>query len=182
MSFNRTTISSLHALAMSVQPPIPASFVGDRDRFPGWVMVNRETTADGERWLMRNGRGGLAWLHIDRDGMAHNYGIVVDDEARKLWPRLVLQFRPNERSALHEQLKPGDRLEPALERALGGGVLLQGVWLDDEVDHDGTRRRQLLVHNRGLVRAWVDRDDRIVRAELVCGDEAWALVRPFIDP
>lgn len=182
MSFNRTTISSLHALAVAVETPIPSSWIGDRDRFPAWTLIDTERTPGGARWLMRNGRGGLAWILVDNDGMACGYAIITDDEARALWPRLILQFRAAEEAALVRALRPGAQLEAAIEAALGGTALLQCVWLDDEDCGDGTIRRQALAHLRGVVRAWVRQDGRIVRAELVTGQEAWALVRPIVDP
>lgn len=182
MSFNRTPISSLHALAMSVKTPISSSHIGDRDRFPSWRLVNREPEEGGERWLMRNGRGGLAWLHIDDSDMAYGYSLIADEEARELWPRLILQFRPEEEADLLRELTRGARLEQAIEAALGGTALLQGVWLDDEACDDGTTKREMLVHLRGIVRAWVRSNGKLERAELVTGEEAWSLVRPFIDP
>lgn len=183
MSFNRTPISSLYALKTAVETPIPVSYIGDRDHFPAWSMVNKERELGGERWLMRNGRGGLAWLHVDSNDMAFDYSIIPDNEARELWPRLVLQFRHEEEAALQRELQPAAKFEVAIEAALGGTALLQGVWLDDEPADDGTTKRQMLVHLRGIVRAWVrGSGDSIVRAELVTGDEAWALIKHFIDP
>ena len=182
MSFNRTPISTLHALATSVDPPIPTSYIGDRDRFPAWVAVNQERELGGARWLMRNGRGGLAWLHVDDNNMAYDYSVIPNDEARELWPRLVLQFRPEEAAALLRELQPAAKLEEAIEAALGGTALLQGVWLDDEACEDGTIKRQMLVHLRGVVRAWVHGSNNVVRAELVTGNDAWVLVKHFIDP
>ena len=181
MSFNRTPISSLHALAKAVETPIPTSYIGDRDRFPSWQLITTERELGGERWLMRNGRGGLAWIHVDDNDMAYDYSVIPDDEARELWPRLILQFRDDETEALKRELQPAAKLEEAIEAALGGTALLQGVWLDDEPSDDGTTKRQMLVHLRGIVRAWVHGSGNIVRSELVTGQEAWDLVKPFIE-
>lgn len=181
MSFNRTPISSLHALSEAVETPVPSSHIGDRDRFPSWQFVNKERELGGERWLMRNGRGGLAWLHIDKNDMAYDYSVIPDDEARELWPRLILQFRDDEAEALKRELQPAERLEEAIEAALGGTALLQGSWLDDEPSDDGTTKRQMLVHLRGIVRAWVHGSGHIVRSELVTGQDAWGVVGPLID-
>lgn len=180
--FNRVSVATMAELRRCVEDPIEAKGNLGRDFLPSWEVVATERDDNGTRVLLRASEGGLAWLHVDREDMAYDCTRIADDEARELWPRLILQFTPEEANALTSALKTGEKLESALETALGFRRKARSTFLSDQPADDGTTLRRCLVRNGGIVAAWVTDNDGIVRSELVTGEDAWNTIKHFIDP
>lgn len=180
--FNRVSVASMAELRDVVRDRLDVTAIPARDAFRSWEFVATEQVSDETRALLRSREGGLAWLHVDATHAAYDATRITDDEARALWPRLVLQFTEDERATLLRRLEPGESFHAALHAALGTSRVGRSVMLSDQSDRDGTVLRRCLVRHGGLVAAWTRDSDTIVRAELTTGDDAWAIVRGFIDP
>lgn len=177
--FNRISVSAMAELRAFVVAPI----VDGHDVCPSWESISKETEAEARRTLLRcTTDGGLAWLHLDEKGQATDAIRIDDPEAREIWPRVILQFTEQEKSGLEKALKTNTIFEEALKDALGFRRATRSIFLKNRPQDDGTTMRQCLVRNGGIVRAWVDDSDRIARATLIMGDEAWSLIHHFIDP
>lgn len=181
--FNRVAVGTMTELRNHLEAPMSAAQLLNRDFCPSWENVASEPEEGGTRWLLRSSEGGLAWVHLDGNDMAHDATRIADEEARELWARLILQFTPKEVCALESALRPGEILEDALKTGLGFRRKVRSIFLNDKTTDDGTTMRRCLVRNGGIVCAWVNgSDDSIVRSKLITGEKAWSLVQHFIDP
>lgn len=181
--FNRVSVTAMAELRELVAAPIDLRGLNGRDFCPSWNSIATEPEVNGHRALLRcSSDGGLAWLHIDKNDTAYDTTRISDQEARELWPRLILQFTPEEQTDLERELQPNAGFEEALKKALGFRRTTRSIFLRDYPANDGTIMRRCLVRNGGIVCAWVDDSDCIVRQELITGDEAWSLIHHFIAP
>lgn len=184
IEFNEVSLPSLSQMHCGLSEPIPVVLLSDHDRFPSWELVTEQNDPDGRRLLFRCAEGGLRWVHVNRDGMAHRSTAISNKEARRIWIDHLLNFSEEEVARLEESLQPGVVFHDALEAAIGSKRMLRSCDLPkpEQPDTGAMKERAFLALDGGLVKAQVDDGDLLVSSQIIQGSEAWKLIQPLVDP
>ena len=184
IEFNAVSLPSLSQMLCGLSEPIPVEHLSDHDHFPSWERVMEQNDFQGRRLLFRSAEGGIRWVHVDCDGLAHRSTSISNEEARRIWVEHLLSFSEEEVARLTESLQPGAIFHDALEAAISGKRMLRGCYLPEpgHSDTESIRERVFFAHDGGLVRAQVSDGDILVSSQLIQGREAWEVIQPLVDP
>lgn len=179
--FNYAPMEAFAHLTEILKEPLPLSALNDRDLFYSWTLIATEQEVGGRRLLLQYPDGGLAWIHTDEADQMIHHSMISDEEAREIWPRLILQTNAELRARVAKGIRAGLSLDVALAQTFGRNGVEGILELGDGPQSDGLSEKRMLMPNGGVLRVWLSNSSVIERSTIVDGQAAWAYVRPVID-
>lgn len=179
--FNYAPMEAFSHLSEILKDPLPLSALNDPDLFYSWTVIAREREPDGKRLLLQYPDGGLCWIHVDESDLMTDSSMISDEEAREIWPRLILQTSAELRAKVERGMQPGVPLDEALSQTFGESAAEGILELGEEPGSDGSLEKRLLMPGGGVLRVWLTGAGAVKRSEIVDGQAAWAYVQPVID-
>ena len=179
--FNYVPMEAFAHLSEILKEPLPLSALNDPDRFYSWTHIATEHDSGEKRLLLQYPDGGLGWLHVDESDLIVSYSMISDEEARQIWPRLILQTSAVLGAKVAQDLPSGLHLHAALCQTLGRDAAEGVLELGEEPTSDGALEKRLLLPRGGVLRVWLTASGVVERWQIVDGQAAWAYVQPVID-